>query len=237
MNSSLLKLREQFVADYTEINISSFLSEIRQNAEVINNSFPKRLLDVCFSLFLFVFVFSWFFPIIALLIKFNSKGSIFFKQIRTGLNNQTIICYKFRSMSVNSRDIDEQGKYIQACENDPRTTRLGKFLRRTSLDELPQFWNVLKGDMSLIGPRPHPYLLDRECEKKVEHYNLRYLVKPGITGWAQVKGYRGGTQKEGQMQKRIDHDFWYINHWNLLLDIKIIGLTMKSIFIGDENAY
>jgi len=237
MNSSLLKVREGYVARYTELNVSGFLSEMEQNAEVINNNFPKRLIDIFFSAFLFVFVFSWLFPLIALLIKLNSKGPVFFKQVRTGINNEEIVCYKFRSMRINCKDIDENGKFIQASQDDPRTTRFGKVLRRTSIDELPQFWNVLKGDMSLIGPRPHPYLLDRECERTVENYSLRYLVKPGITGWAQVNGYRGGTQKEGLMQKRINHDLWYINHWNLLLDIKIVGLTIKSIFKGDDNAY
>ena len=236
MNSSLLKVREQLVFEYSATN-NSVLEKFENNARLMNNSFSKRLLDVSFSIFLFLFVFSWLFPLLAILIKLSSKGPVFFKQMRTGLDNTNIYCYKFRSMCVESKDMDENGKYIQAIENDPRTTIVGKFLRRTSLDELPQFWNVLKGDMSLIGPRPHPYLLDKEFEQKIENYSLRYLVKPGITGWAQVKGYRGSTQKDGLMQKRIEHDLWYINHWDLVLDIKIIWLTIQSIFLGDDNAY
>ncbi len=237
MDSSLLKVREHFISTHNELLSTTLYHEIEYKASVANNSFSKRLLDIIFSVSLFIFVFSWLFPLIALLIKITSKGPVFFRQKRTGLDNQHITCYKFRSMKINSSDTDDTGKFNQAIENDPRTTSFGRFLRKTSLDELPQFWSVFLGDMSVVGPRPHPALLNLECEAKITNYSLRYLIKPGITGWAQVKGYRGGTQKEGLMQQRINHDLWYINNWNLLLDIKIMILTLHSIFIGDSNAY
>ena len=134
-------------------------------------------------------------------------------------------------------DIDENGKYRQASKDDPRLTKIGKFLRKTNLDELPQFWNVLKGDMSIVGPRPHPTPLNIESRDKIHLYMLRHLVKPGITGWAQVNGLRGNTKDLSLMQKRIDHDVWYIANWNFGLDIQIILLTIWNMLKGDPNAY
>jgi putative colanic acid biosysnthesis UDP-glucose lipid carrier transferase len=197
----------------------------------------KRGFDALFSLIAFIFVFSWLWPLIALGIKVTSPGPIFFKQERWGRNNQKMLCYKFRSMVSTCKDIDENGKYVQATKNDPRITRFGRFLRKTNLDELPQFWNVLKGEMSIVGPRPHPTPLNIESKEKVDHYMLRHLVKPGITGWAQVNGYRGSTKNPEQMKKRVEHDIWYIENWSLWLDIQIIFMTIWRMIRGDENAY
>lgn len=219
-----------------ERSISIFIG-VNNRAEIANSSFVKRSMDVILASLLFAFVFSWLFPLIALLIKLTSKGPVFFKQERTGLYNQKIICYKFRSMVVESRDIDAKGKYCQTIKNDPRVTKVGCFLRKTSMDEFPQFWNVLIGDMSIVGPRPHPVVLDRESEGIITNYKLRHLVKPGITGIAQVKGFRGQTKERNLMQRRINHDIWYINNWNSFLDIKIMLLTVRCILKGDINAF
>jgi putative colanic acid biosysnthesis UDP-glucose lipid carrier transferase len=197
----------------------------------------KRGFDATFSLFVFIFVFSWLWPLIALGIKLTSPGPIYFKQERWGRNNQKMLCYKFRSMVPTCNEIDENGRYAQATKNDPRITRFGRFLRKTNLDELPQFWNVLKGEMSIVGPRPHPTPLNIESKEKVDHYMLRHLVKPGITGWAQVNGYRGSTKNPEQMKKRVEHDIWYIENWSLWLDIQIIFMTIWRMIRGDENAY
>lgn len=203
----------------------------------LENKIFKRTFDLLFSSLLFLFVFSWLFPIIALAIKLGSKGPVFFKQERWGVNNKKIICYKFRSMVQNSKDVDETGKYQQATQNDPRVTSIGKFLRKTNLDELPQFWNVWRGDMSIVGPRPHPIPLNLESKDTVQNYMLRHLVKPGITGWAQVNGSRGETCLPGSMQKRVDLDIWYIENWSFWLDCQIILQTIINMIKGDRNAY
>jgi putative colanic acid biosynthesis UDP-glucose lipid carrier transferase len=140
-------------------------------------------------------------------------------------------------MTIDSNDLDESGNYAQATLNDPRVTRLGKFLRKTSLDELPQFWNVLIGNMSVIGPRPHPVPLNMASIETVENYMLRHIVKPGISGWAQVNGFRGETKSIADMQKRVDHDLYYIHRWNIFFDIQIVLQTIINIFRGDQNAY
>ena len=176
-------------------------------------------------------------PLLALFIKITSKGPVFFKQLRWGLSNEQIVCYKFRSMAIDSTDLDSSGNYAQARFNDPRVTRLGKFLRKTSLDELPQFWNVLIGNMSVIGPRPHPVPLNMASIETVENYMLRHIVKPGISGWAQVNGYRGETKSLDDMQKRVDHDLYYIHRWNIFFDVQIVLQTIINIFRGDQNAY
>ena len=201
------------------------------------NRTMKRLFDLIFSTLFFLFIGIWLLPLLSLLIKFSSKGPILFKQIRWGLSNEQIVCYKFRSMSIDSAELDAAGNYAQAKVNDPRVTRLGKFLRKTSLDELPQFWNVMIGNMSVIGPRPHPVPLNMASIETVENYMLRHIVKPGISGWAQVNGYRGETKSIADMQKRVDHDLYYIHRWNIFFDIQIVLQTIINIFRGDQNAY
>ncbi|HKJ82155.1 MAG TPA: exopolysaccharide biosynthesis polyprenyl glycosylphosphotransferase, partial [Ignavibacteriaceae bacterium] len=199
----------------------------------------KRGFDIFVSVLLFIFVFSWLWPLIGLVIKLTSPGPVFYKQVRWGRDNRHFTTYKFRSMRTDKcGETDENGKFQQAIENDPRVTKIGKFLRKTNLDELPQFWNVLKGgEMSIVGPRPHPTPLNLESKDKVNLYMLRHLVKPGITGWAQVNGFRGETRELSQMQKRIDHDIWYIENWSFWLDLQIIGLTVWRMLRGDPNAY
>ena len=197
----------------------------------------KRGFDLVFTLFAFVLVFSWLWPLLALLIKASSPGPVFFKQERWGLKNGRIICYKFRSMVKESRDVDENGRYRQASRNDPRVTRLGAFLRRSNLDELPQFINVLKGEMSIIGPRPHPTPMNLEIKDAVRHYQLRHLIQPGITGWAQVNGFRGETSDPELLRRRVEADIWYIENWTFLLDLKIIGISLWIMLKGDSHAY
>lgn len=201
------------------------------------NQFFKRIFDVLFSVVLFITVFIWLFPLLALILKLTSRGPVFFKQERWGLHNKKIICYKFRSMVANSHNIDRNGKFNQAHKNDPRITRFGKFLRKSNLDELPQFFNVLAGDMSIVGPRPHPIPLNLESKETVHNYMLRHIVKPGITGWAQVNGFRGETKEPGQMQNRVNLDLWYIDNWSFWLDCQIIFQTLMNMIKGDKNAY
>lgn len=241
MNGTLQNRRENINTAAYSIDASQFLfpvhTEVIYKAEITNNSMGKKVLDIVITLILFVTVFSWLFPLIILIIKITSKGPVFFKQERTGLNGQSIFCYKFRTMTEGCISVDTNGKFLQAVKNDPRITKVGRILRRTSLDELPQFWNVLKGDMSIVGPRPHPKELNEESDPIIENYHLRSSVKPGITGWAQIKGYRGATHEISLMQERINYDIWYIKNWNILLDMKIIALTGYTVLTGDENAY
>ncbi len=199
--------------------------------------FLKRAFDLVFSLALFIAVFSWLWPLLALLIKATSPGPVFFKQERWGKKNRRILCWKFRSMAPDSTDVDENGRYLQATRDDPRVTPIGRFLRRSNLDELPQFINVLKGEMSLVGPRPHPTPMNLEAKGSIPHYPLRHLVKPGITGWAQVNGLRGETSDPELLRRRVEADIWYIENWSFLLDMKIIGLTVCEMFKGDPHAY
>lgn len=205
--------------------------------DYLDNKIYKRTVDVFVSSFLIVFVFTWLFPIIGLIIKLTSKGPIVFKQERWGLNNKTITCYKFRTMVKQSRDVDENGNYLQAQKNDPRVTRFGKFLRKTNLDELPQFFNVLFGSMSIVGPRPHPVPLNVASKDSIEKYMMRHWVKPGITGWAQVHGYRGETKDPFLMKKRVKYDLWYIDNWVFWLDLQIMVQTLVNMVKGEKNAY
>jgi len=199
------------------------------------NRLFKRSFDILFSVLFLVLIFSWLAPIIALLIKLNSKGPIFFKQDRWGLNNEKIVCYKFRTMRHANTEMEREFK--QAGKNDERVTSLGRFLRKTSLDELPQFLNVLKGDMSVVGPRPHPIPLSIESKDIVQNYMMRHLVKPGITGWAQVNGSRGEIQTSAEMRRRVAFDLWYIENWSFWLDCQIIFQTIVNLLKGDEKAY
>lgn len=209
-----------------------------QPLDSIDNKIYKRLFDIIFSLLVIVLVFSWLFPVIALIIKLTSKGPVFFKQDRWGLNNNTIVCWKFRTMKAAAcKEVDENGKYQQACKHDPRITPIGRFLRKTSLDELPQFFNVLAGSMSVVGPRPHPVPLNLESKDSINRYMMRSWVKPGITGWAQVHGYRGETKDSFLMQKRVRYDLWYIENWTFWLDLQVIAQTLVNAVKGEENAY
>lgn len=201
------------------------------------NKLLKRGFDISFALLVFATVGVVLFPIIALFIKLTSRGSVFFKQERWGLNNQRITCYKFRTMVQESNDVDKDGKYQQARKNDPRVTLIGKFLRKTNLDELPQFLNVLLGNMSVVGPRPHPTPLNIASMHTVDNYMLRHIVLPGISGWAQVNGCRGETRTPGDMQRRVDFDLYYIHRWTFWLDCQIILQTVINIIRGDQNAY
>lgn len=203
----------------------------------IDNRMAKRMFDIFFSLLVVICVFSWLFPIIALLIKCTSRGPVLFKQERWGLNNKSITCWKFRTMRACSKDLNENGEYLQASKGDPRITSFGRFLRKTSLDELPQFLNVLKGSMSVVGPRPHPVPLNIESKDSVEKYMMRHWVKPGISGWAQVNGYRGETKALSSMKKRVQYDIWYIENWTFGLDLQIIVQTLVNIVKGEKNAY
>jgi putative colanic acid biosynthesis UDP-glucose lipid carrier transferase len=181
----------------------------------------KRLFDIVISSLSILLIFSWLFPILILLIKLGSKGPIFFVQNRTGINNRIFRCVKFRSMRVNNNaDIK------QATLNDDRITRFGHFMRKTHIDELPQFFNVFIGQMSIVGPRPHMLKHTEIYSGLIKHYLIRHYVKPGITGWAQVSGFCGETDELWQMEKRVEHDMFYIENWNFFWDIKIIWLTV-----------
>lgn len=196
------------------------------------NRLAKRLFDIVFSLLFLCTIFPIIFIIIGLAIKITSPGPIFFKQKRNGEENKEFWCYKFRSMRVN-KDSDK----VQATLNDPRKTRLGNFMRKTSIDELPQFINVLLGDMSVVGPRPHMLKHTEEYSKLIDKYMVRHLVKPGITGWAQVTGFRGETKELWQMEGRVERDIWYLEHWTFMLDLYIIYKTVKNAVKGEKEAY
>jgi putative colanic acid biosynthesis UDP-glucose lipid carrier transferase len=200
------------------------------------NRFFKRVFDIIFSALFLTLIYSWLYPIIAIVIKLNSKGPVMFKQERWGLNNKKIVCYKFRTMYVNGHT-EENESFTQAKKNDTRVTSVGRFLRKTSLDEMPQFINVFLGSMSVVGPRPHPIPLSLESKDIIQNYMLRHLVKPGITGWAQVNGSRGETSQPDDMRKRVGFDLWYIENWTFWLDNQIILQTIINLIKGDENAY
>jgi putative colanic acid biosynthesis UDP-glucose lipid carrier transferase len=203
----------------------------------VENKILKRVFDIAFSICFFLLLGWWIMPIIALAIKVSSKGPVIFKQERWGLQNEQIICYKFRTMTAGNHDLDANGQYQQATKHDSRVTWIGKILRKTNMDELPQFWNVLVGNMSVVGPRPHPTPLNLESMHTVDNYMLRHIVLPGITGWAQVNGARGETKAKGSMQKRINFDLYYIHRWTFWLDCQIILQTIINIIRGDQNAY
>ena len=195
------------------------------------NKLVKRVFDICFSM-IFLIPTAIIFPFIYIIIKIQSPGPILFKQKRTGLDGRTFNCYKFRSMHVNA-DADK----LQATKDDPRKYPFGNFMRKANIDELPQFLNVLKGDMSIVGPRPHMLAHTEQYSELIDKYMVRHFVKPGVTGWAQVTGFRGETKELWQMEGRVKRDIWYMEHWSIWLDIRIIWLTFKSIFIHDKNAY
>ncbi len=198
------------------------------------NQVLKRTFDVVFALFVIVFLLSWISIIVFVLIKLESKGPLFYKHKRNGINYKEFTCYKFRSLRTSHTDAED---YVR--QNDSRVTKVGSFLRRTSLDELPQFYNVLKGDMSVVGPRPHMLSYTDAYSKKIDKYNFifRHNVRPGITGLAQIKGYRGEIKFDEDIINRVKYDIFYIENWSLLLDVKIIFETVVLFFKGDEKAY
>lgn len=196
------------------------------------NRAVKRLFDILSSVIFLCALFPFIYIVVAVFIKLSSPGPVLFKQLRTGEKGREFYCYKFRSMKVNT-----QADTVQATKHDPRTTKFGEFLRKSSIDELPQIINVLKGEMSIVGPRPHMLKHTKQYTELIDKYMLRHLVKPGITGWAQVTGFRGETKELSQMEGRVVRDVWYIEHWSFFLDIKIIYLTVFNAFKGDKNAY
>ncbi|MCX6331869.1 MAG: undecaprenyl-phosphate glucose phosphotransferase [Bacteroidetes bacterium] len=241
------KIKVSILPDLRQYNTSSiYINNIGQ-MPVINvgnlplDSFENKLIKRSFDIFIcmvfFIFFGIWLMPLIIILIKLTSKGPAIFKQERWGLNNEKIICYKFRTMYRETSDTNEHGEYQQAYKGDPRITRIGKILRTTNFDELPQFWNVLIGNMSVVGPRPHPTPLNIESMHTVENYMLRHIVLPGITGYAQVNGCRGETKTAIDMQKRVDFDLFYIHRWNFWMDCQIIIQTVINFIRGNQDAY
>lgn len=192
----------------------------------------KRSFDIVFSILVLSILFPLVFIPVAIAIKLSSPGPIFFKQLRTGYRGRNFKCWKFRTMRVN-KDSDVK----QALKDDPRKTKIGDFLRRTSIDELPQFINVLMGSMSVVGPRPHMLKHTDDYRKLIDKYMVRHLIKPGITGWAQVNGYRGLTEALWQMERRVEYDVWYIENWTFILDLKIIVRTVINAVQGEKNAF
>lgn len=198
----------------------------------ISNQVLKRAFDIVFSSVVIVFILSWLTALLYVLIRLDSKGPVFFTQKRSGRDNRPFVCYKFRSMRVN-----DASDHLQASRHDPRVTRLGAFLRKTNLDEMPQFFNVFMGQMSVVGPRPHMLKHTEEYRALIRKYMVRQLLQPGITGWAQVNGYRGETRDTEMMAKRVEHDIYYMENWSWKLDMKIIFMTVAMLFKGDKNAY
>lgn len=196
------------------------------------NRLIKRAFDVMFSSVVLAVLCPLVFIPVAVAVKMSSPGPVFFRQKRTGYRGKAFDCLKFRTMKVNA-DADS----VQASEHDPRKTRVGDFLRRTSIDELPQFINVLLGQMSVVGPRPHMLKHTEDYRKIIDKYMVRHVIKPGITGWAQVNGYRGSTDELWKMEKRVQYDVWYIEHWSFFLDLKIIVRTVLNAFEGEKNAF
>ncbi|MCD8289582.1 MAG: undecaprenyl-phosphate glucose phosphotransferase [Prevotella sp.] len=195
--------------------------------------FIKRTFDIVFSLLVILIIMWWLIPIVAIITMLTMPGPIFFKQKRNGLNNKEFDCLKFRTMVVND-DADS----LQATKNDERITKWGAFMRRTNIDEFPQFFNVLIGDMSVVGPRPHMLRHNEEYRQLIDKYMVRFYSRPGITGWAQVTGNRGETKTLGDMEQRILKDIWYIENWTFMLDVRIIIQTVINMFGGEKgNAY
>ena len=221
-----------FQYDLGYIETQPILVRAKFPLDYLTNVILKRAFDLLFSACILVFVCSWLFPIIAILIKSNSKGPVFFIQKRYGFHDEVFSCIKFRTMYVNGECTSET-----TAENDRRITKIGKFLRKTSLDEMPQFLNVVKGDMSVVGPRPHMLLVDDFYKLKIGRYSVRSLVKPGVTGLAQVNGLRGDKgNMDIEMRKRILADAFYIKNWTVVLDSVIILKTVFLVIGGDKNA-
>ncbi|SMC00615.1 Undecaprenyl-phosphate glucose phosphotransferase [Hymenobacter roseosalivarius DSM 11622] len=209
------------------------LSVLKEPLTQVTNQFKKRTFDIIVSFFVTVLILSWLVPVLGLLIYLQSPGPIFFVQLRSGKNNKSFRCFKFRSMTANRAANFQQATTRQ----DARVTRIGRFMRKTSLDEFPQFLNVLFGHMSIVGPRPHMLKHTKSFSAQEDQYMIRQFLKPGITGWAQVNGYRGEITELRHIQKRVECDLWYLENWSLGLDLKIIFLTVYNVFKGEENAF
>ena len=227
----------QFTSTSFEIDQIGLIPVINLRAlplDKFENKFLKRGFDLVFSSLFLLLIGSWLFPLIALMIKLNSSGPVFFVQERWGMNNTMIRCIKFRTMFENN----EVGEVFQhTTRNDPRVTSVGKWLRKLNIDEMPQFFNVLMGSMSVVGPRPHVTPQNEDFMQKIDSYLMRHLIKPGVTGWAQVNGARGAMSDLQQMQTRLNYDLYYIHRWTFLLDIQIILQTVVNMFKGDDHAY
>ncbi len=218
--------------DFTYYDFLPILSMRRIPTDEPINLFLKRIFDVIFSLIVIIGVLSWLTPILGLIIKMESKGPIFFKQKRNGLDYKEFYCYKFRSMRPNP-----EAHLYQIQKNDPRVTRIGKIIRKTSIDELPQFINVLKGNMSVVGPRPHMVSHTHMYAEKIDKFMVRHFIKPGITGLAQVSGFRGEVEDDNFIINRVKYDIFYLENWSLLMDLKIIVKTVYNALSGDDKAY
>jgi exopolysaccharide biosynthesis polyprenyl glycosylphosphotransferase len=216
----------QRIGDISVYNINEIPLDVPINQAI------KRIFDILFASIVSLLILSWLFPLIALIIRLDSKGPVFFRQKRHGKNNKYFYCYKFRTMFWNEAD-----EFYQARKDDERITKIGRILRRLSLDELPQFLNVLEGHMSVVGPRPHPVKLNEQFQSIIEKFWQRHSVKPGITGLAQAKGYRGETITNLDMSNRVRLDRFYIRNWSVVFDVKIVLLTIISLLKGNEKAY
>jgi putative colanic acid biosynthesis UDP-glucose lipid carrier transferase len=236
-------IRVRVIPEFSEYLSQTFSMEYVQNIPIlklrseplnsITNRTLKRFFDIVFSLIIVLFIFTWLFPIIAIIIKLTSKGPVFFVQERTGKDGVAFNCFKFRSMTVNA-----DSNNLQATKNDARVTSFGAFMRKTSIDELPQIINVLLNQMSLVGPRPHMIKHTDEYRVLVDKFMVRHFAKPGVTGWAQINGFRGETKFVKDMENRAAADIWYIENWSFFLDIKIVLSTAWSmVFKKDENAF
>lgn len=234
--------RLKLVPDNKEIFTRAMNVELFGNVPVLNlrNSplevyyakYGKRIFDIIFSSLVLLLILSWLIPILYIVMRTESKGPLFFKQVRHGYNKKPFWCYKFRSMAVN-----ELANTRMCTRDDPRVTRIGKILRRTSLDELPQFINVLMGQMSVVGPRPHMESHTLEYASSVDKYLVRHFAKPGITGLAQIKGYRGEVTCKADIINRTRYDIFYLEKWCPILDMKIIYYTIYNAITGDEKAF
>ncbi len=217
------------VENYNGVPVFSIRKEPLEN---VFHRIVKRTFDIGFSFLVLIPFLCFIVPIVGVLIKLSSSGPVFFMQKRSGRDNKEFVCIKFRTMELNN-DADT----AQASKKDARITKIGKFLRKTNMDELPQFLNVLIGNMSVVGPRPHMIKHTIEYAHIIDKFMVRQLVKPGITGLAQVNGFRGATETPRKMIRRVRYDLWYVENWSLLLDLKIILLTVYNMFKGEENAY
>lgn len=237
-------IRFRFVPDFRNFIDRKVYIDFIENMPVLSlrseplasktSQVKKRIFDIFISSIIIIFLLSWLMPLLAILIKLDSRGPVFFIQKRSGKNNHPFSCFKLRTLKAHN---DADGAINQVTKDDNRVTKVGRFLRKSNLDELPQFFNVFAGQMSIVGARPHMLRHTLDFANQETAYMVRHLSKPGVTGWAQINGYRGEIKQPNQLKKRIEHDIWYIENWNVWLDIKIIFLTVYLVFKGDENAY